>query len=518
GYVYPSVILMKGKVQDKKKQIQDFFQKELKKSRNNEENIFNYLHFFDWEGETLEEGEKILKQRYERNKNLLKDILYKNYNFYFLIKDNSKREEIFSGLKKLRKVEKNSLKDLNDFLPQFESIKEDIQLLSLKDWVKLSEYGEFLDFENITKEIKEIKEERFKDITLESVLSNPDKYEFKICKQIKGIQDRGEEIRTPQKKEKQLQREIQDKKDHLIREAILSSPKKNLINYFEKLSTKKWTLGDITEDIVFATRLHKVLEDKEEQTNKEILEQLFIQGKRPLDWKKNRDWISLMENKINTTAWLTHFSKEYTTVKSKDYESSLVESRNREITEIIEHLQEAGIEIPKETKIEKIERILSENKERIPVHLSQDIKTHISAIHSLEGTEQSKLPSKIILETEEDPLKTLQMGQKVIGSCLRIKGGSEQSAVCNAVDINKKVIWAKNEKGEVLGRVLIGINEQGELNAFRIYNNDPRINLKNVFEDFLPFLAKEFKTKLTARGEIKQLVGENWHDDGARDW
>ena len=516
GKIYPSVISMDGKVKNSKEEIEDFFKKEYKKSQQGQETIFDYLSFYNWEGKTLEEGKKILKKRYSKTKDGLKEI--RGHKFYFLIEDNSKREEIFPAFKKLRKVEKNTFNDLNDYFSQFEKIKEYLPLLSLKDWVGLAQYSEFLDFKDAEKEIKKI-EKNFEEINLESVLKKPEEYELKIAKKIKKL--RGKRVEIDQEELKKIfQKEKKDKENHLIREILLKSPKKNIITKYNKRfkPEKKITEEKITEDIIFVTRLYEILGNKVEEKNKEILEKL-VQGERPLDWEKNRDWIESMKEKIDTKAWLEPFSKEYDAVKSEDYKVSLKNGQKIEIEEIIEHFKETGIKISEtEIGIKEIEEILLENESKIPPDIKKDIKTHIRAFYSLKGIEKSNLPSKIILETEEDPLKTIQMGQKVIGSCLRLKGGHEESAVCNAVDINKKIIWAKDKRGNILGRILIGINDRGELNGFRIYSNDPRIDLNSSFEDFLSCLAKRLNTKLTSEGKIEELIGENWHDDGVQKW
>jgi len=523
GNVYPSVILMKGRLPEESRKIEEFFKEELKRSQQQKESIFNPLSCFNWEGENLETGKKILKQRYDKikdDKELLEKLGRYKYNFYFLIKDNSKREEIFSGLKKLRKVEENILLNLNseDYLFRFEKVKPYLSLLSLKDWVRIGEYADFLNFEKTIENIRKIEEKRFKDITLEAILTNPENFKLKIAKHIKQLNKLRKKI-NKNLIEKELQKEIKNKKSHLIREEIVNSSKRECEAYLRKLGFK----GYLNTDIVFATRLYRDLlsKNKYENENAKILKNL-ISGKKPLNWRENKNWLVKMKKKIDIETWLKPYSKEYLPLIEKSYEASLEKSQKEHRQEIIEHLKEKGIEISSETEIEEIERIFLQEKEKIPKDLQEDIKNHFQTIKALKGTKkgmEEKLPNKkIILETEEDPLKTLRMGQEVFGSCLKTGGGHEESVVCNSVDINKKVIWAKDKEGNILARILIGITKQGNLVGFRLFNNDPRLNLNPHFKDFLFSLAEKLKIKLTSEGEIEKLIGENWYDDGIYDW
>jgi len=146
GEVHPSVILMKERVGDNPKEVQKFFIEELRKTQQGKESIFDYLSLFNWEGDTLKEGEKVLKERYDRviekigGLEELRKVLeeLRKYNFYFLIDDNSKREEILFGFKRLTEEDKKALLGLNKYLSHIglshlEEVKDDIfQLFRLR--------------------------------------------------------------------------------------------------------------------------------------------------------------------------------------------------------------------------------------------------------------------------------------------------------------------------------------------------------------------------------------------------
>ena len=209
GEVSPSVTLMKGKLErEKPEEIRRFFEEELKKSQREEESIYDYLSFFNWEGKSLKEGKEKLKRRYERVKEkryLLEEL--KDYNFFFLIGDNSKREEIVFDFERLEEHKKALfLLSLNNHLPQLEKIKSCLSVLSLDDWVKLGEYAEFLDFDE---------------------------------EKLKGIKD-----------------------PRLIREALLNSPKENLRSYLRGLGIELKEDEEIDKDTIIAATVHKLLGEK----------------------------------------------------------------------------------------------------------------------------------------------------------------------------------------------------------------------------------------------------------------
>jgi hypothetical protein len=535
GEIFPSVILMKDKVKDDPSKVKEFFENEMEKARNKEGNIFDKLSYFNCEGKTLEEGEKKLKERYDGFINVLfnrfKDEYYlaflsmtetkfkknfylmldntlkkeglKDSYFYYLVDDNSKRQEIFEGFFKSEKVEKKSLQELNDYLPKFKETKEHLNLLSLKNWVKLGNLAEFLNFDK--KRIDNIKQD-IEKVELGKMVENPDEFNnWKTAKKIKQFERLGKRFNT-QQLIKEFEKEKEGKINSGIKEYILNSPEKNLDNYLKKIGWK----GEENEDIIFAARLHKVLANKGETKNKEVLEKL-LKGKNPLDFKENKLWLDEMKDKINAEKWLSHKQKDYVPIGKKDYSVSLEKSRAEQLNEVVRHFKEIGIEINPE--IQEIEKIFSEKIKDMPQNIIKDIKNHIQAYKSGLGIEKSALPKKIILETEENPLKIIQMGEKVAGSCLAIRGGHEESAVCNAADINKKIIWAKDEKGEILGRILVGITDEGKLAQFRVFNNNPRLDVESCYKDFISEFAGELKTEITSKGNIKELVGENWYDD-----
>ncbi len=103
---------------------------------------------------------------------------------------------------------------------------------------------------------------------------------------------------------------------------------------------------------------------------------------------------------------------------------------------------------------------------------------------------------------EEDPLSILQMGN-YFGTCLRFGGINAFSTVANACELNKRVIYARDSKGSILGRKLIGINAEGRLVGFRTYTTIDEDAGGKELGDLLDMYGAEFaeRCKLTLSDE-----------------
>jgi hypothetical protein len=67
-----------------------------------------------------------------------------------------------------------------------------------------------------------------------------------------------------------------------------------------------------------------------------------------------------------------------------------------------------------------------------------------------------------------DPLEVLQMGS-LFGTCLSAGAFNAHAAVAAAVEVNKRVLYVKDEAGRVLGRQLLALTQSGELVGFTCY-------------------------------------------------
>lgn len=125
------------------------------------------------------------------------------------------------------------------------------------------------------------------------------------------------------------------------------------------------------------------------------------------------------------------------------------------------------------------------------------------------------------LRLESHPLAILQMGN-YFDTCLSFGGINSFSTVANACELNKRVIFARDEKGRVVGRKLIGLNEDGKLIGFYTYTSlqDTKANqeLRRCFARYCEIFAERCGLEMAEEGTIPRLFAEQWYDDGVVKW
>ena len=149
-----------------------------------------------------------------------------------------------------------------------------------------------------------------------------------------------------------------------------------------------------------------------------------------------------------------------------------------------------------------------------------DVVTWLSAFPRL--VRCASVPGgKIHLRLERDPLAVLQMGN-LFDTCLSFGGLNAFSTVANACELNKRVVYARDAAGHVLGRKLIGLGESGDLVGFHTYcaltgdaENDA---LRDIIRRYAASFAARCGLRLADAGTVPTLFAEAWYDDGAVPW
>ncbi|MGV3721799.1 MAG: hypothetical protein ACO1SX_12880, partial [Actinomycetota bacterium] len=125
------------------------------------------------------------------------------------------------------------------------------------------------------------------------------------------------------------------------------------------------------------------------------------------------------------------------------------------------------------------------------------------------------------LRLERDPLQILHMGN-YFDTCLSNDGCNSFSAVTNACELNKRVLYVSDGAGRVVGRKLIALNEAGELVGFRTYTalSDAAGNqaLTAVVREYVGRFADRCGLRLAEKGPVPRLFAEAWYDDGIMGW
>jgi hypothetical protein len=122
----------------------------------------------------------------------------------------------------------------------------------------------------------------------------------------------------------------------------------------------------------------------------------------------------------------------------------------------------------------------------------------------------------IDLRLEDDPLAILEMGRH-FSTCLSPGGINYFSAFANAADLDKRVLYARDSRGAVVGRCLLALTAAGGLLAFHPYAHDGAIGFDAIVRDFARDLATRMRTAVVPSGEVPRLVAAEWYDDGPID-
>jgi len=121
---------------------------------------------------------------------------------------------------------------------------------------------------------------------------------------------------------------------------------------------------------------------------------------------------------------------------------------------------------------------------------------------------------KIAIELEQDPLEIFHMGSH-FETCLSIFDFNYFSVVANVADINKRIVYLKNENQQIMGRCLFALNTQGHLLNFFSYSHQGEKFIKSAVDEFADDLAQQMGTVRASKGPVKTLVADEWYDDGA---
>lgn len=99
-------------------------------------------------------------------------------------------------------------------------------------------------------------------------------------------------------------------------------------------------------------------------------------------------------------------------------------------------------------------------------------------------------------------------------TCLSPDSFNFFSTVANAVDLNKRVVYAKTKAGKVIGRCLFALNDSGEIFTYYRYSHDPRDGFADAVDQFASQLASQMRTSIATTGNVSKLVAKEWYDDG----
>jgi hypothetical protein len=256
-------------------------------------------------------------------------------------------------------------------------------------------------------------------------------------------------------------------------------------------------------------------------------------AKKPHDWMRTEPpalaWAEAVRKEqpgIQLDRWRAPFSKEFQ-YRPKD---ALAEKRRRikaDLAQARTLLEKAGAKGVASDSYDDLEAALKELQQPPPKPkegekpppapdpaVLQEISMNLERVRLSEATPDSDFEGRIVLTVETDPFEVLFMGEYGFASCLSLRGSNAWSAVSNAIDIDKVIVWAKEPGGNVVGRRLLALTSSGIL-VYRTYVNRHGLALDGVFDQFIEAYAAHCGATIRQGGHTGPLLSDRWYDDGA---
>jgi hypothetical protein len=122
---------------------------------------------------------------------------------------------------------------------------------------------------------------------------------------------------------------------------------------------------------------------------------------------------------------------------------------------------------------------------------------------------------QVTLALEQDALEALRLGT-LVGSCLGLNAVCDYSAAGVVLDVNKRVLYARDSRGQVLARQLLAISADDQLVPFSVYPERTPQALQSLFLEYDLAFAESLGLPLsdgTLYPEVENVLSESfWHD------
>jgi hypothetical protein len=123
----------------------------------------------------------------------------------------------------------------------------------------------------------------------------------------------------------------------------------------------------------------------------------------------------------------------------------------------------------------------------------------------------------VTLALEQDVLEALRLGT-VVGSCLGLNEVCDYSAAGVVLDVNKRVLYARDARGQVVARQLLAISKEDQLVPFNVYPERASPVLQALFLDYDLAFAEALGLPLSdgpLYPEVESVLSEAFWHDGA---
>jgi len=240
---------------------------------------------------------------------------------------------------------------------------------------------------------------------------------------------------------------------------------------------------------------------------------------RPHDWlwteKPVPEWMERLKRsfpKVDLSRWRHPYSVKY------DYEKKHTQEEKEkrlasELADVRKRMAALKLDVSEEDGHAQL-LIMLEKAEAKDAVAVEELRTDLERIRRYSVAPTIDFQGSITLEVETDPFQYLFMGEYGFASCLSMQGAYFWSAVSNAVDVDKCVIWAKDAHGNILARRLIALTPSGIV-SYRTYTNRQGLSLDRFFKKFIKEYAEHCGAPIAKGGRPGPLLSDEWYDDHA---
>jgi hypothetical protein len=130
---------------------------------------------------------------------------------------------------------------------------------------------------------------------------------------------------------------------------------------------------------------------------------------------------------------------------------------------------------------------------------------------------------QLTIQIERDPLEILKLGTYA-GTCLGVGGMCSYSAIAALLDINKKVLYARDRSGRVVARQLLAVADNDRLVCFNVYPLSSSLAVKKAFREYDVAFSRALGIPLYEGSEsdnggyqVSSVLSVYWWDDGSWD-
>lgn len=226
-------------------------------------------------------------------------------------------------------------------------------------------------------------------------------------------------------------------------------------------------------------------------------------------------WMEVVKGsqpKADLARWRHPFSKKYVYKRRMTDEEK--ESRiATELSEVRVRMRNLMIEVDDGDGHPELVAKLEKGKATDLIAINE-LKSDLERIRRFMVAPVTDFEGDITFEVETDPFQYLFMGEYGFASCLSMQGVYFWSAVSNAIDVDKCVVWAKDRNGNIIARRLLALVPGGLL-SYRTYSNRQSLALNPFFKKFIREYAEHCGVTLANAGHPGPLLSDNWYDDGA---